>query len=147
MLCVRHQLEQIHHVCEPHLDVGQVLAKQSSRRQGLHRRAVAATRHDDVWFDTLVVARPVPDPGAFCAVFDRRFDIEVLEVHLLVRDYDIGIVHALQTVVGDRQQAVGIRRQIDAHDVGALVCNHIEEARILMGEAVVVLTPDQRRDQ
>jgi hypothetical protein len=61
MLGVRDQLEQIHHVHEADLDVGEVLTEQGSGRQRLHRRAVAATRHDDFGFRTLVAARPGPD--------------------------------------------------------------------------------------
>ena len=39
------------------------------------------------------------------------------------------------------QQAVGIRRQIQANHVCLLVCNVVKEARILMGKAVVILLP------
>ena len=45
-------------------------------------------------------------------------------------------------MVGDRQQRVGVRRQIDADDVRFLVDGVVDEAGILVGEAVVVLTPD-----
>jgi len=45
-------------------------------------------------------------------------------------------------VVGDREEAVGIRRQIDADDLRLLVGDVVDEPRVLVGEAVVVLTPD-----
>ena len=68
-------------------------------------------------------------------------------MRLLVGDDDVDVVLAAQAVVGDAQQAVGVGRQIDARDVGALVADHIEKAGILMGEAVVILPPDERGDQ
>ena len=45
-------------------------------------------------------------------------------------------------MVGDPEQRVGVRRQIDANDVGLLVGDKIDEAGILMAEAVMVLPPD-----
>ena len=50
-------------------------------------------------------------------------------------------------MIGDRQQAIRVRRQIDPHDVGFLVGDVIDEARILVGKAVVILAPDMRGEQ
>ena len=41
-----------------------------------------------------------------------------------------------------RKQAVSIGRKIDSNNFGTLVGNYIQEARVLVGEAVVVLSPD-----
>ena len=56
-------------------------------------------------------------------------------------------------MIEDGQQTVRIGRQIDAHDLGLLVDDVIEEAGILVREAVVILLPNvggeqiiQRRD-
>ena len=68
-------------------------------------------------------------------------------MHLFVGNDHVYVVDAAQTVVGDRQQAVGIGRQIDPHYGGALVGDHVEKAGVLVREAVVVLAPDQRGDQ
>ena len=46
-----------------------------------------------------------------------------------------------------RQKAVGVGRQIDAHDIGLLVRDVIDEAGILVREAIVILAPDVRREQ
>lgn len=43
-----------------------------------------------------------------------------------------------------RKQAVSVRRKVDADNFGALVGNDIKETGILMGEAVVVLSPHNR---
>ena len=50
-------------------------------------------------------------------------------------------------MVGHAEQRVGVRRQVDADDVGLLVEGDIDEARILMAEAVVFLMPDMARQQ
>jgi hypothetical protein len=41
-----------------------------------------------------------------------------------------------------REQAISIRRKVDADNLGTLVGNDIKEARILVSETIVVLTPD-----
>ena len=63
---------------------------------------------------------------------------------LFAGDDHIDVIAAAQAVVGDREQAVGIGRQIDADDLGFFVHDVIDEAGILMREAVVVLPPDMR---
>jgi hypothetical protein len=70
--------------------------------------------------------------------------IEKLKVFLLVGDDDVDVVGASQAVVTDREQAIRIRWQIDSNDFWALVRDNIEEARVLMGETIVILPPDSR---
>ena len=72
---------------------------------------------------------------------------------VLARHHDVDVVPAAQAVIEDRQQAVGVGRQVHAHDIGLLVDDVVEKAGILMREAVVILLPDvggeqivQRRD-
>ena len=60
---------------------------------------------------------------------------------VLAGHHHVDIVAALDAVVEAGEQAVGIRRQIDAHHVGLLVGHMVQEAGVLMGEAVVVLLP------
>ena len=62
-------------------------------------------------------------------------------------DHDVDVMPAAQAVVHDRQQAVGIRRQVNAHDLGLLVHDVVEEAGILVREAVVILLPDMGGQQ
>ena len=68
-------------------------------------------------------------------------------------NHHVDVMPAAQAVIEDRQQTIGIGRQINAHDVGLLVDHVIEETGILMREAVVILLPHvggeqivQRRD-
>jgi hypothetical protein len=88
-----------------------------SPRQGLHGRHVAAARHDDIGFGTLVVTGPIPDTGTLGAVRHGWLHVQILQVHLFVRHDDVDIVDAAQAVIGHGQQAVGVGRQIDAHHV------------------------------
>ena len=60
---------------------------------------------------------------------------------------DVDVVAAAQAMIQDREQAVGIRRQIDAHDLGLFVHDVIDETGVLMREAVVILPPDMRGQQ
>ncbi len=50
-------------------------------------------------------------------------------------------VEEIEAVGGDGEQAVGVRRQVDADDLGALVDHVVDESWVLMGEVAVVLTP------
>ena len=62
-------------------------------------------------------------------------------------DHDVDVVLALQAVGHRGQQGVGVRRQVDAHDLGLLVEHVVDEAGVLVGEAVVVLAPHVRAQQ
>ena len=80
-------------------------------------------------------------------MLDGLIHVEPLRGRLLARDDDVDVVAAAQAVIGDRQQRVGVRRQIDADHLGLLVDHVIDEAGVLMAEAVVVLPPDVRGQQ
>ena len=117
------------------------LAEQRNRGQRLHGRTVAATRHHDIGLRTLIIACPVPDANVLRAVLDCRLHVQVLQMYLFVRNHNVHVVDALQAVISDRQQAVSVGRQVDSDDTRTLIGDHIEEARVLMSEAVVILPP------
>src|SRR6516162_240629 len=142
-----HELEQIDDIHESYLDVRQVLPEQSRRGERLHRWDIAATRHDYIGLNALVVAGPVPNSRSLRAVLNRRFHIKVLKMHLLVRNDDIDVVDASQAVVRDGEQAVCVWWQVDPNDTRTFVRNYVKKTRVLMGEPVVILSPDQRSDQ
>jgi hypothetical protein len=50
-------------------------------------------------------------------------------------------------MVGNRQQSVGVRRQVHPDDLGLLVDHVVDEPGILVGESVVVLPPHMRGQQ
>ena len=47
----------------------------------------------------------------------------------------------------DREKAVGVRWEIDAHDFRFLVYDVVDEPGVLVGETIVILTPDVRSEQ
>jgi hypothetical protein len=60
---------------------------------------------------------------------------------LLVCNNDVDIVLAAKTVVHGGEEAIGIRGQVDAHNFRALVGDDVKETRILVREAIVILSP------
>ena len=87
----------------------------------------------------------MPMPAVQCLIASSI--VEPLRRGLLAGDDDVDAVLAAQAMVGDLEQRVGVRRQIDADDVGLLVDDMIDEAGVLVAEAVVVLAPDMRGQQ
>jgi len=147
MLGIRLEAHEVDHVHEPDLELRQVLAEQRRRGQRLERRYVAAAGEHDVRLTGLVVRRPVPDPGAARAMNNRVLHREEGQRGLLAGDDHVHVVPAAETVVGDREKRVGVGRQVDADHLGLLVCDVIDEARILVREAIVILAPDVRGQQ
>jgi hypothetical protein len=72
---------------------------------------------------------------------------QVVEGGLLARDDHVDVVAAAEAVIADREQGVRVRGQVDTDDLGLLVHDVVDEAGILMREAVVVLAPDVRGEQ
>ena len=66
---------------------------------------------------------------------------------VLAGDDDVDVVAGAQAVVHRGQQGVGVRRQVDPHDLGLLVHDVVDEPGVLVGEAVVVLAPDVAGEQ
>ena len=87
----------------------------------------------------------MPSPRVQWAIASSM--VEIIERRLLAGDDHVDVIARAQAVVGDRQQAVGVGREVDAHDLRLLVDDVIDEARVLMREAVVVLTPYVRGEQ
>ena len=87
----------------------------------------------------------MPMPAVQCLMAARH--VQPLRGRVLAGHDHVDVVPAPQAMVGHRKQAVGVRRQVDADHVRLLVDDVVDEARVLVGEAVVVLTPDVRREQ
>ncbi len=71
---------------------------------------------------------------------------EPLRRRLLAGDDD-DAAPTSQAVVGDPQQGVRVGRQIHAHERRLLVQHVVDEAGILVAEAVMLLPPDMRGEQ
>ncbi len=158
VLAVRLEAHQIDDVDDAHLQVREVAPQDVDRGQGLQGRDVAGAGHDHVGHavgccvlgaagGSVVVAGPVPDTDAPGAVGDRRVHRQVVQRRLLARHDDVDVVPAAQAVVGDGQQRVRVRREVHPDYLRLLVDHMVDEARVLMGEAVVVLPPDMAGEQ
>ena len=146
VLGLRLQSHEVDHVHDADPNVRNVVSQQGHGCESFERRNITRAGHDHIGI-VRIVARPLPDAGADRAVANGGFDIEPLPLGLFAGNDQVDVVPAAKTVIGDREQAVRVGRQIDAHDVGLLARDVIDEARILMGEAVVILPPDMRREQ
>jgi hypothetical protein len=60
---------------------------------------------------------------------------------------DVDVIPAPKAVVGDRKEAIGVGWKVHADNLGFLVDHMIDESGVLMGEAVVILSPDVARQQ
>ena len=78
---------------------------------------------------------------------ERFIHGQPVQLGLFAGHDDVDVVPAAQAVIGHRQEAVGVGRKVDADDFGLLVDHVIDEARILVAEAVVVLSPDVAREE
>jgi hypothetical protein len=146
VLRLRLQAHQVDDVDHPHLQLGQVLPQQRYGGEGFQRRYVAGAGEHDIG-GAVVVAGPVPDaqtPGAVCGGVGHP---QPLWRGLLAGHDDVDVVAAAQAVVGHREQGVGVRRQVHPDHFGLLVHHVVDEAGVLVGEAVVVLPPHVRGEQ
>ena len=144
---LRHQAEEVDDIDETNLQIRAVLAQNCGSSERFGSRNISGAGHDDIRLGPCIGRCPVPDSDAFGAVLDGLVHVEELQMRSLVGNDDVDVVRAAQAVICDTEQAVCIRRKIDARDVRALIGDDVDEAGILVSEAVVVLTPDQRRDQ
>ncbi len=128
-------------------EVGQVAAQQLGGGQDLLGGDVTGAGEDDVRFAAVLGAGPFPDAGAACAVGAGLVHGEPVEAGLFAGDDHVDVVAAAQDVIGHGEKGVGVRREIDADDLGALVEDVVDEAGILVRETVVVLTPHVRRQK
>ena len=136
------QAHQVDHVHDTDFQARQVLANEIGGGQHLKGRDVAGACEHDIGLAAHVGARPIPDAESARAVRDRLLHREVVERRLLARDDHVDVVAAAQAVVGHRQQAVRVRRQVHANHLGLLIDHVVDEPWVLVREAVVVLPPD-----
>ena len=84
---------------------------------------------------------PTPTSTRRARSVRSRLHVEALELRLLVDHDEVHVVAAAQAVVGDRQQAVGVGRQVDAGHAPPLGQDHVDQPGALMAEPVVVVAP------
>ena len=147
MLFARLQRHQIDHVDDAYAHVGHVFPQQLHRRQRFECGHVAGARHHHVGLDARVVARPLPDADAGGTLLARLVHRQPLQLRLFARDDHVDAVAAPQAFVDHPQQGVRVRRQVHADHARLLVRDVIDETRVLVRKAVVVLPPHVRGQQ
>src|ERR1700757_335061 len=135
------QLEQIDNVNESDLQIRKSFPQQGGRGQCFLSGDIACGGENNIRFLAFIVTGPIPDTNAFCAMADRGIDVEVLQMLLFVRDNDVDVVFGSQAMIGYRQQTIGIWWEIDARNRGAFIEYYIQEVRILVRKAIVILAP------
>src|SRR5215212_2483524 len=136
---------QVHDVDDADLEFGGAIAQPVRGRHGLQGGDVAGTAENDVGlFSFGHVGSPLPHGGACGGVSYRRLHVEPLGLRLLVDHDQVHVVAAAQAVVGDREEGVGVGWPVDACDGASLGEHHVDEARPLVREAVVVVAPGRR---
>ena len=138
----RLEAHEVDHVDHAHHKLRKVPADQVRGGQRLQRRHVAGAGQDHVGITAFVGAHPVPDAETSGAMRNRIVHGQVVERGLLAGDDHVDIVAAAQAVIGDRKQAVDVGREVDPDDLRLLVGHVVDESRVLVGKAVVVLPPD-----
>jgi len=123
-----------------------VLAQDVGGGQRLERRHVAGAGDHHVRV-AAAGGGPLPDAEPPGAVQVRGLGVQPVELRLLAGHDDVDVVRALQAVPHRREQRVGVRRQVDPDHLGLLVDHVVDEPRVLVGEAVVVLAPHVRGEQ
>src|SRR5262249_55437180 len=142
MLAIGLHLEQIDDIYKADFQIREFLAQHRRCGQRFLSWYVAGTSHHNIGFLTLVVAGLAPDANALGAVRDGGVHIEILQVELLVANDDVDIAFAAQAMVGHRQQAVDIRRQVYSSYFSSFVDDYVDESGILVCKAVMILAPD-----
>src|SRR5215469_5277713 len=111
------QYEEVGDVDHAYAQLGKLIAQNMSGCHDLQRRVIADTHQHDIRVNAIIYAGPLPDRGARAAVSNSVFHREPLGHRRLVRNDEVDIVQALQAVIHGTDQAVGIRRQVDARDL------------------------------
>ena len=123
MFRLRLKRHQIDHVDDADANVRHIFPQQCHRCERLERGHIAGARHNHIGV-ARIIARPLPDTYSRSAMAGGRFNVEPLPFHLLAGNDQVDVIPASETVIGHRQQAIGVRRQIDANNIGASCSQH-----------------------
>jgi len=142
MVSLVDELEEIDNVDESDLELGEELAEKSGGSKRLLRGDITAGSHDEIRLLTVVVGSKVPDSDTLGAVSNSLIHGKELKMVLLVCNNDVDVVGGTEAMVHDGEKGVSVRWEVDSDNIGALVGDNIEETGILMGETIVILSPD-----
>src|ERR1035438_3796609 len=118
-----------------------MLVKNGNCCQYFQRWSISTTSHYHIRLRVLIVAGPFPDANPFCAMHNCLIHSQPLGEWMFSGNHHVDIMPAAKAMVKDRQQAIGIGRQVNTYYIGFLIDNMVEEAWILACESVVILLP------
>lgn len=144
---VADELEEIDDVDAADLEVGEMLQQEVDGGEGLVGGDVSTGGHHQVGLLTCIGGELGPDADSLGAMLDGCLHRKVLEVVLFVGDDDVDVVGGAETVIHAGEKAISVGRQVDADDLGGLICDHIQKAGVLVREAVVILSPHHCGEQ
>jgi len=127
MFSIRLQFEKINYIDVTNLYIGEFFPQEHNCRQRFLRRNISCRSHHNVRLAALVVAGPFPNADSLGAVLDGGIHVHELEMELFVANNNVDVVFAAQTVVGHREQAIDVRREINARYAGALVHHQVRK--------------------
>ena len=142
------QAHEVDDVDDAHLQVGEVPAQDVDGRQRLHasgRRRRSANTTSGSPPRSVLAHSQMPMPLVQWTIASSM--VRYCSAGCLPATMTLTYCSAAQAVVGHREQGVRVRRQVDPHDLGLLVDDVVDEARVLVAEAVVVLPPHVRGQQ
>src|SRR5664280_1510405 len=111
------------------------------------RRGISTAGHYHIRLGILIVTCPFPDTNSFRTMNNCLFHCKPLRQRMFSCNHYVDIMPAAQAMIKDRQQTIGIRRQISTNNISLLIDNMVEETRILMCESVMILLPYMRSEQ
>jgi len=133
VLSFRLEPHQVHHVDDPDPQFRQVLTEDVGGGEDFQGGDVTRAAEHHVRLGAVGVgAGPFPDPGAAGAVEHGGVHVQPVRGRLLAGDDHVDVVAAAQAMVGDRQEGVGVRRQVDPDHFRLLVHHVVDEARVLV---------------
>src|SRR5207245_8836859 len=87
-------------------------------RPNFQRPVIAHTYQHNIGVDAIICTGPLPDRGTRPAVSDGVFHREPLGHRRLIGNDQVDVFLTVQAVIDGTDQAVGIRRQVDARYLG-----------------------------
>src|ERR1700751_3310732 len=124
-----------------------MLTQEVNGSKGFQRRHITGACHYHVGFFARIVAGPFPNADSHCAMLNRPIHVQPLQGWLLTGDDHIYEMPSAQAAVDNPKQRVGIGWEVNSYDVRFFVDHVVDETRILVAKAIVVLSPNMRRKQ
>src|ERR1700740_1885677 len=102
---------------------------------------VTRTGEHDVWLIAIIAAAPLPGPSSSGTMCERGVHAQPLKLRLLINDDEVKIVMTPEAVICYREQAIGVRWEVNPHYVCLFTDQVIDKPRPLVAETIMVVAP------